>query len=107
MKTAWRRIAACLAVGLTAAVAGTAQAAPLPASAAAQIEAITSATPRYANSTWGIVVDDAVTGERIYARNADKMFVPASITKIFQGAAALRSYGPDIACGRRSTGSAG
>ena len=88
-------MAACLAVALAAPVAGTAQAAPLPASAAAQIEAITSATPRYANSTWGIVVDDAVTGERIYARNADKMFVPASITKIFQGAAALRSYGPD------------
>jgi D-alanyl-D-alanine carboxypeptidase/D-alanyl-D-alanine-endopeptidase (penicillin-binding protein 4) len=86
---------ASLALALAAGVAGTAQAAPLPAAAQAQIDAITTTAPRYANSTWGIVVDDAVTGERIYARNAQQMFVPASITKIFQGVAALRSYGPD------------
>ena len=87
---------ACLAaLGLAAAAAGSVQAAPLPAAAAAQIEAITNATPRYANSTWGIAIDDAVTGERLYARNAQQMFVPASMTKLAQGAAALESYGPD------------
>ena len=63
MKTAWRRIAAGVALGLTAAVAGPAQAAPLPASAVAEIDAITTGAPRYANSTWGIVVDDAATAE--------------------------------------------
>jgi D-alanyl-D-alanine carboxypeptidase/D-alanyl-D-alanine-endopeptidase (penicillin-binding protein 4) len=83
-----------LALGLTAAVAGTAQAAPLPASSAAAIEALTTTAPRYANSTWGIVVDDALTGERVYAKNAQQMFVPASITKLAQGAAALDAYGP-------------
>ncbi len=87
---------ACLAaLGLVAAAAGSVQAAPLPAAAASQIEAITNATPRYANSTWGIAIDDAVTGERVYARNAQQMFVPASITKLAQGAAALEAYGPD------------
>ena len=94
MKTAWRRIAAGVALGLTAAVAGTAQAAPLPASAVAEIDAITTGAPRYANSTWGIVVDDAATGERLFGRNAQQMFVPASITKVAQGVAALEAWGP-------------
>jgi D-alanyl-D-alanine carboxypeptidase/D-alanyl-D-alanine-endopeptidase (penicillin-binding protein 4) len=86
---------ACLAaLGLAAATAGSVQAAPLPAAAASQIEAITNATPRYANSTWGIAIDDAVTGERLYARNARQLFVPASMTKLAQGAAALDAYGP-------------
>ena len=94
MKTAWRRIAAGVALGLTAAVAGTAQAAPLPASAVAEIDAITTGAPRYANSTWGIVVDDAATGERLFGRNAQQMFVPGSITKVAQGVAALEAWGP-------------
>jgi serine-type D-Ala-D-Ala carboxypeptidase/endopeptidase (penicillin-binding protein 4) len=85
--------AACAAVVAT--LAASAHAAPLPASSAAQIEAITTAAPRYANSTWGIAVDDALTGEPVYAKNAGQMFVPASITKLAQGAAALESYGPD------------
>ena len=90
------RLTATLALGLIAAAtaAGTAQAAPLATSAAARIEAITTGAPRYANSTWGIAVDDVVTGERVYAKNAQQMFVPASITKLAQGAAALASYGP-------------
>jgi D-alanyl-D-alanine carboxypeptidase/D-alanyl-D-alanine-endopeptidase (penicillin-binding protein 4) len=87
-------MASLFALGLVAAFAGSAQAAPLPAASAAQIEAITATTPRYANSTWGITVDDAVTGERLYAKNAQQMFVPASITKLAQGAAALEAYGP-------------
>ena len=84
--------AACAAVLST--LAATAQAAPLPAAQAAQVESII-AGPRYANSTWGISVTDAVTGERVYSRNPQQMFTPGSITKIFQGSAALKSYGPD------------
>ncbi len=81
---------AALAAGLAA---GTAGAAPLPPAAVAEITAITDG-PRYPNATWGIAIDDAVTGERLYGRNANQMFVPASITKLAQGAAALQSYGP-------------
>ena len=84
--------AACAAVLST--LAATAHAAPLPAAQAAQVESIT-AGPRYANSTWGISVTDAVTGERVYSKNPQQMFTPGSITKIFQGSAALESYGPD------------
>ena len=84
--------AACAAVLST--LAATAQAAPLPAAQAAQVESIT-AGPRYANATWGISVTDAVTGERVYSKNPQQMFTPGSITKIFQGSAALESYGPD------------
>jgi serine-type D-Ala-D-Ala carboxypeptidase/endopeptidase (penicillin-binding protein 4) len=94
MTAAWRWMTASVALGLTAAMAGTAQAAPLPASAVAEIDAITTAAPRYANSSWGIVVDDAITGERVFARNAQEMFLQGSITKVAQGVAALESYGP-------------
>ena len=83
-----------VAVGLAAAAAGTAEAAPLPAPAAAEIDAITTGAPRYANSTWGIVVDDAVTGERLFAqeRTADVRAgfdhqggVPATIAPALRG----------------------
>ncbi|MEV4107698.1 D-alanyl-D-alanine carboxypeptidase/D-alanyl-D-alanine-endopeptidase [Nonomuraea sp. NPDC049695] len=43
----------------------------------------------------GAVVLDAVTGERIFASNADTPIVPASTTKIVTCAAALASLGPD------------
>lgn len=84
--------AACAALG--AALAGSAQAAPLPAAQAAEVEAILAKQP-YANATWGISVTDAVTGERVYGRNPQQMFVPGSITKVFQGVAALEAVGPD------------
>jgi serine-type D-Ala-D-Ala carboxypeptidase/endopeptidase (penicillin-binding protein 4) len=89
------RSLAAAAVGFAVlALAGSAQAAPLPAAQAAQIQSIISG-PRYPNATWGISVTDAATGERVYGVNPQQMFVPGSITKIFQGAAALESYGPD------------
>ncbi|MEV0235115.1 D-alanyl-D-alanine carboxypeptidase/D-alanyl-D-alanine-endopeptidase [Nonomuraea sp. NPDC050786] len=43
----------------------------------------------------GAVVLDAVTGERIFASNADTPIVPASTTKLVTCAAALASLGPD------------
>ncbi|WP_246090328.1 D-alanyl-D-alanine carboxypeptidase/D-alanyl-D-alanine endopeptidase [Nonomuraea deserti] len=43
----------------------------------------------------GAVVLDAVTGQQIFASNADAAFVPASTTKIAVCAAALASLGPD------------
>ncbi|MGW0802178.1 D-alanyl-D-alanine carboxypeptidase/D-alanyl-D-alanine endopeptidase [Nonomuraea sp. NPDC002799] len=43
----------------------------------------------------GAVVLDTVTGERVFASNADTPIVPASTTKIVTCAAALASLGPD------------
>ena len=51
--------------------------------------------PRYAPSHWGLLFVDATTGETLYAHNADKMFVPASVTKCFSVAAALDALGAD------------
>ena len=76
------------------ALAASAHASPLPATQVAEIEAIVAKAP-YANATWGISVTDANTGERVYSRNAQRMFSPGSITKLFQGVAALESYGTD------------
>ncbi|WP_327088786.1 D-alanyl-D-alanine carboxypeptidase/D-alanyl-D-alanine-endopeptidase [Nonomuraea sp. NBC_01738] len=46
-------------------------------------------------SSVGAVVLDAVTGERIFAANADAGITPASTTKIVTCTAALASLGPD------------
>jgi D-alanyl-D-alanine carboxypeptidase/D-alanyl-D-alanine-endopeptidase (penicillin-binding protein 4) len=51
--------------------------------------------PRYAQSHWGLLFADANTGETLYALNADKLFVPASVTKCFSVAAALDVLGAD------------
>ncbi|MEM1042634.1 MAG: D-alanyl-D-alanine carboxypeptidase/D-alanyl-D-alanine-endopeptidase [Bacteroidota bacterium] len=45
---------------------------------------------------WGVHVLDLATGETLYARNAGKNFVPASVTKLFSTAAALDGLGPDF-----------
>jgi serine-type D-Ala-D-Ala carboxypeptidase/endopeptidase (penicillin-binding protein 4) len=44
---------------------------------------------------WGVLVTDAVTGESLYARNADGYFMPASNAKLFTTALALATLGPD------------
>lgn len=51
--------------------------------------------PDYAQASWGALVTDAKTGAEVYARNADKLFTPASVTKLFSCAAALIALGPD------------
>jgi D-alanyl-D-alanine carboxypeptidase/D-alanyl-D-alanine-endopeptidase (penicillin-binding protein 4) len=45
---------------------------------------------------WGVFVTDAVTGEALYARNADGYFMPASNAKLFSTAFALATLGPDF-----------
>ncbi|WP_250846671.1 D-alanyl-D-alanine carboxypeptidase/D-alanyl-D-alanine endopeptidase [Aquisphaera insulae] len=52
-------------------------------------------TPGYRNGRWGILVLDGRTGKSVYERNADEMFTPASVTKLFSAAAALAELGPD------------
>jgi len=47
-------------------------------------------------SLWGVLIESLETGEVLYERNADRLFVPASNQKILTSAAAYRSLGPDF-----------
>ena len=53
------------------------------------------ADPDLARGFWGIEVVSLSTGKVLYAQNADKLFTPASNTKLFTTAAALALIGPD------------
>jgi D-alanyl-D-alanine carboxypeptidase/D-alanyl-D-alanine-endopeptidase (penicillin-binding protein 4) len=44
---------------------------------------------------WGVLVRSLDTGETLYARNEERLFVPASNQKILTGAAILETLGPD------------
>src|ERR1700723_1867014 len=48
-----------------------------------------------ARGFWGIEVVSVATGKTLYAQNADRLFTPASNTKLFVTAAALALIGPD------------
>lgn len=52
--------------------------------------------PRYQHSLWGLSVKNSATGEILYDLNSQKMFLPASTTKMFSVAALLSVYGPDF-----------
>ena len=47
-----------------------------------------------ANAWWGVQVIDLETGSVLHQRNAERSFVPASVTKLFTTAAALERLGP-------------
>lgn len=51
--------------------------------------------PDYKNAHWGILVMDAESGQTLFEQNADRLFVPASTTKLYSCAAALAVFGPD------------
>jgi serine-type D-Ala-D-Ala carboxypeptidase/endopeptidase (penicillin-binding protein 4) len=63
-------------------------------SLAGKVDALVNA-PEYKHSHWGALVADAATGKELYALNADKLFLPASTTKLYSCAAALAALGPD------------
>src|SRR3954462_5555050 len=44
---------------------------------------------------WGIEIVSLNTGQILYSQNADKLFIPASNTKLFTTATALALIGPD------------
>jgi len=51
--------------------------------------------PLYKGSSWGILVKDLESGEVVYQLNMEKLFVPASTTKLFTLSAGLDTFGPD------------
>jgi D-alanyl-D-alanine carboxypeptidase/D-alanyl-D-alanine-endopeptidase (penicillin-binding protein 4) len=53
------------------------------------------ADPDAARGFWGINVVSLATGQTIYEQNADKLFTPASNTKLFTTVAALATLGPE------------
>ena len=65
-----------------------------PASLSGKLDAIVTG-PDYKHASWGVLVVDAKTGDTVYARNPDALLAPASVTKLFSGAAALVTLGPD------------
>lgn len=62
---------------------------------APKLEAILD-VPEFKHSHWGVLVIDLETGRTLYERNADKLFAPASVTKLFSVAAALDELGADF-----------
>ena len=61
---------------------------------AKRIDAVLS-VPELQRGFWGIEVVALDTGKVIYSQNADKLFTPASNTKLFTTAAALALIGPE------------
>jgi PBP4 family serine-type D-alanyl-D-alanine carboxypeptidase len=60
----------------------------------ARIKAVITG-PDYKHSRWGILAVDVETGKPVYEHNADQLFAPASVTKLYSCAAALVALGAD------------
>ena len=58
------------------------------------IDSMTDA-PQFSSTHWGILVVDPERGDTLYARNAGKLFMPASNMKILTSATAVAQLGPD------------
>jgi serine-type D-Ala-D-Ala carboxypeptidase/endopeptidase (penicillin-binding protein 4) len=54
------------------------------------------AAPRYKQAHWGLLVVDSKTDKVLYEHNADRLFAPASTTKLYSCATALCLLGPDF-----------
>jgi D-alanyl-D-alanine carboxypeptidase/D-alanyl-D-alanine-endopeptidase (penicillin-binding protein 4) len=53
------------------------------------------AQPKYKTAHWGLLFVELDSGKVVLARNSDKLFAPASVTKLFSTATALDVLGPD------------
>ena len=49
--------------------------------------------PEFRSTNWGLLVVDPGRGETLYARNADKLFMPASNQKLITGSTAITQLG--------------
>ncbi|HEX9485372.1 MAG TPA: D-alanyl-D-alanine carboxypeptidase, partial [Gemmatimonadaceae bacterium] len=52
--------------------------------------------PDFRSAHWGILIVDPTRGETLYARNADKLFMPASNMKLVTAAVSLAQLGGDF-----------
>jgi D-alanyl-D-alanine carboxypeptidase/D-alanyl-D-alanine-endopeptidase (penicillin-binding protein 4) len=68
--------------------------APNAASLTGKLESVIDGAD-YKHASWGILVVNGKTGETVFERNAETMFAPASVTKLFSCAAALIAVGAD------------
>jgi D-alanyl-D-alanine carboxypeptidase/D-alanyl-D-alanine-endopeptidase (penicillin-binding protein 4) len=59
-----------------------------------EIEAVING-PDYKHAHWGILIVDLESGKVIYELNGDKLFAPASVTKLYSVATALDVLGAD------------
>lgn len=53
------------------------------------------AQPHFKHAHWGLLFVDLESGEKVYEQNADKLFAPASTTKLYSVATALAEFGAD------------
>ncbi len=83
----------CLLVALLLTVAPLHAARPKPLSD--RIAAVLGA-PEVSHGFWGIEVFSLKSGKTLYAQNAEKLFLPASNTKLFTTTAGLGLLGPDF-----------
>jgi D-alanyl-D-alanine carboxypeptidase/D-alanyl-D-alanine-endopeptidase (penicillin-binding protein 4) len=51
--------------------------------------------PKYKQARWGFLVVDAKSGKTLFERDSERLFTPASTTKLFSCATALATLGPD------------
>lgn len=51
--------------------------------------------PAFSNAHWGVVIQSLETGEYLYKKNEDKLFMPASNMKLFTTSSALSLLGSD------------
>jgi len=56
----------------------------------------TFADPNFNNAVWGVFVKSLKTGDVIYKKNQDKLFIPASLMKLFTSASSLLLLGSDF-----------
>jgi D-alanyl-D-alanine carboxypeptidase/D-alanyl-D-alanine-endopeptidase (penicillin-binding protein 4) len=84
-----------LVLGLILATVCLANASKTSAQTFAEEAAKLMAEPEFPQASWGILIANLDTGETLYELNADKLFVPASTTKLFSVAAALETLGAD------------
>jgi len=95
MKAARLVLALCLAVPI--------QAASPAVSPLRSIDRLLESSPAARGAFWGIQVTDLETGRTLYQLNADRLFVPASNTKLFTTALALLRLGPQFTFETRVT----
>ncbi|UCC72873.1 MAG: D-alanyl-D-alanine carboxypeptidase/D-alanyl-D-alanine-endopeptidase [Gemmatimonadota bacterium] len=96
--TTWRALLLATAVSAGCAPAGAGPAEPGPATPVGALRSELGdifADPAFQNAHWGAMVQSLETGQVLYRRNAEKLFMPASNNKLVTAAVALARLGTD------------